>query len=64
MRGTRHTYIEKQTGVKLGGQLDSWTRLAGFPISGIIFANRKGCGGGSPPHINIYKIQSFPPILK
>ena len=46
------------------GQLDSWTHLAGFPISGIFFDNRKGCGGGSPPHINIYKIQSFPAILK
>ena len=45
----------------------SWTAghiWLAFPFLGYFFDNRKGCGGRSPPHINIHKIQSFPPILK
>ena len=39
----------------------SWTAghiWLAFPFLGYFFDNRKGYGGGSHPHINIYKIQS------
>ena len=51
--------------MKLAGQHDSWTAghiWLAFPFLGYFFDNRKGYGGGSHPHINIDKIQSFPPI--
>ena len=34
-------------GVKLVGQLDSWTRLFGLPFLGYIFAICRGCGSGA-----------------
>ena len=45
----------------------SWTAghiWLAFQFLGYSFDNRKGCGGWSPPHISIYKIQPFPPIFK